>query len=194
MTELVFSKRDGWSPDDATLFDIIAKRYLILTEESMGLTACTITIHNLLHVREDAMRFSHSDNFWCFNFERAVKCYVRIPSNFKNFLCSFAKRESRLKVKLLKVISSNVKSNRSLQTSTRVDLEKVSLLYLIENNCLPLQELRNKTLKDYFRQKRLIEMGVESGGNTTCRNRETWLKLNLPHLVTVYPPCISLFF
>lgn len=59
----------------------------------MGLTTCTITAHNLLHLREDAMRFSHPDNFWCFNFERAVKCYVRIPSNFKNFLCSFEKRE-----------------------------------------------------------------------------------------------------
>ena len=89
MTELVFNKRDGWSHDDAKLFRIIAARYLILLEESKGLAACTITAHNLLHVNEDAMRFSHPDNFWCFNFERAVAvcCHSIKFQEFSVFLC-----------------------------------------------------------------------------------------------------------
>lgn len=124
MTELVFNKRDGWSHDEAALFCILAKRFLILSEESMGITACTITAHNLLHVSEDAMRFSHPDNYWCFNFERAVKRYVAIPSNFKNFLCSYAKRESRRE--LLKVISAAIKPQRTRsEVPGKVNLEKV---------------------------------------------------------------------
>lgn len=124
MTELVFKKRDGWQHEHAQLFHILAKRYLTLLEESKGIKACTVTTHNLLHVQEDAMRFSHLDNFWCFNFERAVKRYVAIPSNFKNFLCSFARRESRREV--LKIVSAYVKPPQSLNEPGKINLEKVS--------------------------------------------------------------------
>ena len=78
------------------------------------------------------MRFSHPDNYWCFTFERAVQGYKAIPSNFKNFECSFAKRESQRE--LLKVLSSHVKPaanghNSLLNTPGKVDLEKVSHLF-----------------------------------------------------------------
>ncbi|XP_044180985.1 uncharacterized protein LOC122962134 [Acropora millepora] len=84
MTELVFSKRDGWSHDDVNLFGKLAQRYLVITEEHRGLTSCTVTEHNILHIASDAMRFSHPDNYWCFSFERAVRRYVTTKSNFKN--------------------------------------------------------------------------------------------------------------
>ena len=45
MTELVFSKRDGWSHDDVNLFGKLAQRYLVITEEHRGLTSCTVTEH-----------------------------------------------------------------------------------------------------------------------------------------------------
>ena len=132
MTELIFNKRDGWSHEDAAIFLKLAERYLILIEESKGVSACTITAHNLLHVYDDAMRFSHPDNYWCFTFERAVQRNKAIPSNFKNFECSFAKRESQRE--LLKVLSSHVKPaanghNSLLNTPGKVDLEKVSHLF-----------------------------------------------------------------
>ena len=82
MTELVFNKRDGWMHEHAQLIHKLAKRYLILLEESKGIKTSTVTTHNLLHVHEDAMRFSHPE-LWYFNFERAVKRYVALPSNFK---------------------------------------------------------------------------------------------------------------
>ena len=43
MTELIFNKRDGWSHEDAAIFLKLAEWYLILIEESKGVSACTIT-------------------------------------------------------------------------------------------------------------------------------------------------------
>ena len=68
MTELVFEKRNGCSHQDVNIFKKLAERYLILTEEQRGLTTCVITGHNLIHIPENALRFSHLDNFWCFAF------------------------------------------------------------------------------------------------------------------------------
>lgn len=44
---------------------------------------CVVTNHNLLHIPEDINRFSSTDNFWCFPFERAVKQYTLWSSNCK---------------------------------------------------------------------------------------------------------------
>ena len=93
MSELVFRQREGWEYSDA-LFGRMATRFIILLEENYGIESCLVTTNNLQHVAEDAFRFSHPDNYWCFSFERAVKRYVRHTSNFKNPECSFAKRES----------------------------------------------------------------------------------------------------
>ena len=60
--------------------------------------------------RVDIQRFSAPDNFWCFQFERAVKRYVQQSSNRKHIEKSFARRESQrefLKFRQdLKLISS----------------------------------------------------------------------------------------
>lgn len=106
MTEMTFNKRNGWSHDDVVLFEKLAKRYIILLEEQRGVTACRVTVHNLLHIPGDALRFSHPDNYWCFPFERAVKRYIGHTSNFKNKECSFAQRESYRE--LLKLLSSKL--------------------------------------------------------------------------------------
>ena len=60
-----------------------------------GANACVINLHNLTHLPEDIQRFSAPDNFWCFEFERAVKRYVQQSSNKKHFEKSFARRESQ---------------------------------------------------------------------------------------------------
>ncbi|CAB4026572.1 Hypothetical predicted protein [Paramuricea clavata] len=95
MVEMVFNKRDEWDHDDVFLFGKLAKRFNILIEENVGLHACVVTVHNLIHVEEDVFRFSLPDNYWCFAFERAVKKYISIPNNHKNSECSFAKKEQR---------------------------------------------------------------------------------------------------
>jgi len=95
MSELVFHRRDGWEIEDVELFRCIAKRYMILIEEHKGLTACLVTAHALQHTADGAIRFSHPDNYWCFAFERAVKRYVAVPTNFKGIEVTYAKRESR---------------------------------------------------------------------------------------------------
>ena len=126
MTELLFNKRNGWSLDDVLLFQSLAKRYIILNEEHRGLTACRITVHNIQHIPDDALRFSHPDNYWCFSFERAVKRYISISNNFKNMECSFAKREGYRE--LLKLMSRHIQPQE--ETRFKVDLEKASILYL----------------------------------------------------------------
>lgn len=130
MTELVFGKRDGWSYEDVNLFERLAKRYLILNEEERGLTACVVTAHNLCHISEDAMRFSHPDNFWCFSFERAVQRYVSTKCNFKNIECSYANRESRRE--LLKLLGRDVECHPDKQY--KVEMEKVLLLSSVNLN------------------------------------------------------------
>ena len=95
MNELVFSKRDGWSLEDAHLFFKLASRYVILTEEHRGFTSCVVTEHNPLHISSDALRFLHPDNYWCFPFERAVRRYVTTKCNFKNIEGTFARKKAR---------------------------------------------------------------------------------------------------
>lgn len=96
MIELVFnSGRNGWTANMLDNFRRLAWRYCILYEEMYGLDACVINLHNLTHLPDDVRRFASPDNFWCFDFERAVKRYVRQSSNKKYIEKSFARRESQ---------------------------------------------------------------------------------------------------
>ena len=63
-------------------------------EEEQGLALCTISIHNLLHIHEDIINFSTSDNVWCAVYERTVKEYVKMSHNRKNIEATFAYVES----------------------------------------------------------------------------------------------------
>ena len=56
---------------------------------------CVVTNHNLLHIPEDIKRFSSTDNFWCFPFERAVKKYASRSSNCKHIEVTYARAEAR---------------------------------------------------------------------------------------------------
>ena len=67
----------------------------IKVEEVEGLSMCTISLHNMIHVDEDIVNFSATDNYWCAVFERAVKHYVRKSHNSKGIEITFAKSESR---------------------------------------------------------------------------------------------------
>lgn len=96
MVEFVFnSGRNGWS-EGIVFYCICILRYCILCEEQYGANACVINLHNLTHLPEDIQRFSARDNFWCFEFERAVKRYLQQSSNkIKHIEKSFARRESQ---------------------------------------------------------------------------------------------------
>jgi len=77
-------------------------RHYILTEELHGSKSYVISVHNLIHLTDDIMRFSCPDNYWCYSFERAVHTYVERSSNSKHLELTFAKAESRRE--LLKIL------------------------------------------------------------------------------------------
>ena len=70
-------------------------RYCILVEEAYGDSECVITLHSLPPVPEDIMRFGSPDNYWCFQYERAVGRYVKQTSNKKGVEKTFARKESQ---------------------------------------------------------------------------------------------------
>lgn len=54
-----------------------------------------ISLHNLLHIHEDIINFSASDNYWCAVFERAFKHYFKKSRNCKGIERTFASSEAR---------------------------------------------------------------------------------------------------
>ena len=56
---------------------------------------CTISVNNLLHVHEDILNFSATDNYWCAVFQRAVKDCVKRSNNCKHVEGTFANAEAR---------------------------------------------------------------------------------------------------
>ena len=96
IVEFIFnSGLNGWTRDMVDNFTRLCWRYCILVEESYGITECVITLHGLTHVPEDIMRFSGPDNYWCFQYERAVGRYVNQTSNKKGIEKTFARKESQ---------------------------------------------------------------------------------------------------
>ena len=73
----------------------LAKRINVTIEEAQGLDMCSISVHNMLHIHEDILHFSATDNYWCAVFERAVKGYVKRSHNCKGVEGTFAKAEAR---------------------------------------------------------------------------------------------------
>ena len=113
--------RDKWSEGDADMFHRMAIRYAVLLEEHYGPTSCHITLHNLLHFRDDVKNFSGLDNYSCWVQERAVRRYIRQSSNRKNVECTFAATELRREV--LKAENEiNVVRESSVD---KVDIDKV---------------------------------------------------------------------
>lgn len=96
MVEFFFnSGRNGWTEEMIESFRRLSWRYCILYGEHYGAGARVINLHNLTHLPDDIQRFSAPDNFWCFEFERAVKRYVKQSRNRKHIEKSFACRESQ---------------------------------------------------------------------------------------------------
>ena len=96
--------RNGSTIDSTAIFHEAVVRYNILIEKSQGLTRCHVVNHNLTHISEDVLNFGSLDNFWCYNFERAVGRYIAISTNYKNLEITFARAELRREI--LKVRSS----------------------------------------------------------------------------------------
>lgn len=106
MSELVFNRHNSLLDEDVLLFCNIVKRFNIHIEEQLGLNSCSVTVHNFMHIADDVFQFSHPVFYWCFPFERAVKRYIGISSNFKNAECSFASCKSHRE--LLKLVRSKL--------------------------------------------------------------------------------------
>ena len=102
--------------------------FSILIEETYGTPECLITLHSLVHVPEDITRFSSPDNFWCFQFERAVGRYVKQSSNNKGIEKTFARKESQRE--FIKSWSHQNKQLKIASSKTgRYDQQKVFVFY-----------------------------------------------------------------
>lgn len=62
ITELVYNTgRKGLTADDREILQKLIERHNILTEEVEGFKSCVVTLHNLLHLSEDIIRFGSPD-------------------------------------------------------------------------------------------------------------------------------------
>lgn len=50
----------------------LAQRINVKIEETQSIEMRTISVHNTIHIHEDIINFSATDNYWCAVFERKV--------------------------------------------------------------------------------------------------------------------------
>ena len=110
---------------DAKTFHLMAIRYGVLLEEHCGPTACHITLHNLLHFKEDVADFGGLDNYSCWVQERAVRRYIHQSNNHKNIECTFAAAEIRREALKTENEIKSVEYNRVAGTDN-TDIQVVS--------------------------------------------------------------------
>lgn len=139
VVELIFSsERSGWSNDSIKLLRKLIWRHNILAEESQGHKSCVVSMHNLVHIPDDIVRFSSPDNYWCYVFECAVHTYVERSSNKKNLECTFSKAECRREFKKFYFKDENLAisvTNTLEHVSLKHHLFNYNLIYLIASSC-----------------------------------------------------------
>jgi len=129
ITEMHFnSGRSGWTNSMIEQHHKLSWRLNILVEEIQGLAMCTISVHNLLHVHEDIIRFSASDNCWCAVFERAVKGYIKRSSNCRGIEKTFAFTEARRE--FLKPYADNIEEHGKVNNQLLVNVSWITFIIL----------------------------------------------------------------
>ena len=117
--------RNGWSEADACTFHEMCVRYAVLVEESHGVESCVITLHNLLHFKDDIARFSSMDNYSCWTEERAVRRYIIASNNHKNIEITFALSEARREFLKLRESKQHVENHLNVH---QADISKVTTI------------------------------------------------------------------
>jgi len=129
IVELIFNSGiNGWTEEMLDNLCRLCWRYCILVEECYGITECVITLHCLTHVPEDILRFAGPDNYWCFQFERAVSCYINQASNKKGIEKTFARKESQRE---FKKSWSNAKRQTIITTKQCGEYNQEKVRYMI---------------------------------------------------------------
>ena len=141
--------RNGWSLDSAMIFNDMCFRYNILLEDRYGLSSCHAVNHLVTHVHEDVLYFGSPDNYWCYDFERAVARYTAISNNHKNIELTFARAELRWEI--LKVRDSMTsKSTEDLQAEALFTQHCSSLSEMSSIVAsIPVEE-RDESLPNFF--------------------------------------------
>lgn len=99
--------------------------YIVLVEEAYGVESCVITLHNLLHFKDDITRFSSVDNYSCWTEERAVRRYILTSNNHKNIEITFALSEARREFLKLRESKQLVADGLTIR---QADISKVSTI------------------------------------------------------------------
>ena len=131
---------NGWTIEMIENFKQLCWKYCLLVEEAYGESECVITLHSLTHVAEDIMRIGSPDNYWCFQYERAVGRYVKQTSKRKGVEKTFARKESQRE--FIKIWSEGNKLDvQESSQKGKFGQEKVivcSASIIIYVNCCPL--------------------------------------------------------
>ena len=83
-----------------------------------------ITLHNLLHFKDDIARFSSLDNYSCWTEERAVRRYIVASNNHKNIEITFFLSEGRREFLKLRQLNQH-EDFLNPPTVRQVDISKV---------------------------------------------------------------------
>ena len=92
-----YLRSTGWQPEHITYLKDLLWLHAIEYEELYGLSACTENVEYSLHLPEDIVRHSIPDNYWCYVYERLVKCYKRQTTNMKNVAKTFITRAAQVR-------------------------------------------------------------------------------------------------
>ena len=117
--------RNGWSHADACTFHEMCVRYAALVEEAYGVESSVITLHNLLHFKDDIIHFSLVDNHSCWTEERAIRRYILTSNNHKNIEITFALSEARREFLKLRESKQLVADGLTIR---QADISKVSTI------------------------------------------------------------------
>ena len=117
--------RNGWSHADACTFHEMFLRYAVLVEEAYAVQSCVITLHNLLHFKDDIARFGSVDHYSCWTEERAVRRYILTSNNHKNIEITFALSEARREFLKLRESNYHVADGLNIR---QADISKVAII------------------------------------------------------------------
>ena len=120
--------RNGWSQADTSTFHEMCVRYAVLVEEAHGVDSCVITLHNLLHFKDDIARFISMDNYSCWTEERAVRRYILASNNHKNIEITFALSEARREFLKLRESKQHAENRLNIR---QADISKVTTIITI---------------------------------------------------------------
>ena len=163
-----YLRSSGWQAEHITYLKDLLWLHAVKYEELYGLSACTENVVYSHHMPEDIIRHSTPDNYWCYVYERSVKCYKRQTTNMKNVAKTFITRAVQLHF-VTRYLSTHNSQSVESETSEPCPL-KCSTIDTANALCTKLSKQDSPRLK---------EMGILIGSGkmmTLCPRQKRDIK------------------